>query len=214
MRVLRYPCLMLEHRPRRRQPHASFRPSHARAVEDLRFIRETMERSSSFTAVPGWGQVAMGATALGAAWIARLQVHPAAWLQVWLGEAVVAGAIVLSAIWSKAQKTGLPLTSGPGRKFALNFLPPVVAGALLTVVLFHAGLVHTLPGIWLLLYGTGVVAAGAFSVTSVPVMGSCFMLMGAAALFSPAAWGNAYMAAGFGGLHIVFGTWIARRHGG
>ena len=205
---------MLEHRPRRRHPHQSFRPSHARAVEDLRFIRETMERSSSFTAVPGWGQVAMGATALGAAWIARWQLHPWTWLQVWLGEAIVAAAVVLAATWAKAQKAGLPLTSGPGRKVGLNFLPPMAAGALLTVILYRAGLVRALPGTWLLLYGTGVVAGGAFSVTSVPVMGLCFMLMGMAALFSPPAWGNAFMAAGFGGLHIAFGLWIARRHGG
>lgn len=205
---------MLEHRPRRRRSHASFRPTHARAVEDLRFIRETMERSSPFTAVPGWGQVAMGATALGAAWIARLQVRPSAWLQVWLGEAVVAVAVVLTATWSKAQRAGLPLISGPGRKFALNFLPPMIAGGLLTIIFYRAGLTRALPGTWLLLYGTGVVAGGAFSVTSVPVMGMCFMLTGAAALFAPAAWGNALMAAGFGGLHIAFGLWIARRHGG
>jgi len=184
------------------------------AADDLRFIRETMERSASFTAVPGWGQVAMGVTALGAAFIARLQTAPSAWLQVWLGEALVAAAIGLTATRSKAQRTGLPLTSGPGRKFAVTFLPPMAAGALLTVMLYRAGLVRDLPGTWLLLYGTGVVTGGAFSVAIVPVMGACFMLAGAAALFAPAAWGNYFMAAGFGGLHVAFGLWIARRYGG
>jgi hypothetical protein len=204
---------MLEHRPRRRYSHATARPLTARAAEDLRFIRETMERSSSFTAVPGWGQVAMGLTALGAAGMARQQTPPN-WLQVWLGEALVAIAIALLATRSKAQKTGLPLTSGPVRKFAFSFLPPVAAGALLTVWLYRAGLSRDLAGVWLLLYGTGVVTGGAFSVASVPVMGACFMACGLAALFSPAAWRDFFMAAGFGGLHIAFGFWIARKHGG
>jgi len=205
---------MLEHHPRRRHLHTSVRQLPLHAADDLRFIRETMERSASFTAVPGWGQVAMGVTALGAAFVARLQAAPSAWLQVWLGEALVAVAIGLTAIRSKAQRTGLPLTSGPGRKFAVTFLPPMAAGALLTVILYRAGLVRDLPGAWLLLYGTGVVTGGAFSVAIVPVMGACFMMAGAAALLAPAAWGNCFMAAGFGGLHVAFGLWIARRYGG
>jgi hypothetical protein len=205
---------MLEHRLRRRYGHSPSRPLPSRAAEDLRFIRETMERSASFTAVPGWGQVAMGATALGAAWIAQLQTSSSAWLQVWLGAAAVAASIALIATRAKAQRAGLPLTSGPGRKFAFTSLPPMVAGAVLTAVLYRAGLSRELPGTWLLLYGTGVVTGGAFSVASVPVMGGCFMLLGLAAFGLPSSWGNPSMAAGFGGLHIVFGIWIARRHGG
>ena len=187
---------------------------HDRAMDNLRFIRETMERAGSFTAVSGWGEVAIGCTALVAAWIAAQQRDPAAWLLVWTVEALVALALGTWAVARKARAARMPLLSGPGRKVALSLAPALVAGAVLTAELFSLGLLHPLPGLWLLLFGAGTIAAGAYSVPIVPVMGLCFMTLGSAALFAPAAWGNALMALGFGGLHIVFGTLIARRYGG
>ena len=187
---------------------------HDRAMDNLRFIRETMERASSFTAVSGWGQVAIGVTALGAALVASQQASAQGWLVVWVTEAVLSLLISVSAMTRKAHAAGTPLLSGPGRKVAFSLSPPIVVGALLTVVLYRAGLMSAIPGLWLLLYGTGVVTGGMYSVGIVPVMGLCFMFMGAVALFCPAHWGNYFMAAGFGGLHIIFGIIIARRHGG
>ncbi len=203
---------MLEHRPRRFRRRVSGRLP-ARAMEDLRFIRQTMERSSSFTAVSGWGQVLVGVSALLAAAIAGRQITQR-WLVVWIAEAVLACAIALTSIYRKASSKGLPLTSGPGRKFGISFLPPALAGLVLTIVLVKAGLPQFLPGTWLLLYGAGVVTGGAFSVAIVPVMGCSFILAGAAAFAAPLTWGSAFMAAGFGGLHILFGILIARKHGG
>ncbi|MBZ5655200.1 MAG: hypothetical protein LAO56_07960 [Acidobacteriia bacterium] len=209
---------MAEHRPRRfhsvvRERRPGDRPPDFSAVDDLRFIRQTMERSVAFTAIPGWGMVAVGATALPAAWLASRHAFDLRWLEIWITEAVLAVSVAMVAIQNKAARSGLPWTSGPGRKVALSFAPPVAAAALLTAPLFRAHLGHTLPGTWLLLYGVGVIAGGAFSVSIVPVMGVCFMMVGAAALFLPLL-GNWAMAAGFGGLHILFGIWIARRHGG
>jgi hypothetical protein len=183
-------------------------------ADDLRFIRDTMERSSAFTAVSGWGHVILGVTAVAAAALAARQLSSFAWLKVWLAEGLVAVAIgLLSCTW-KANRRGLPLFSGPARKVALGLAPPLVAGAFLTFLLFRAGLQSALPATWLLLYGAGIMTGGAFSVAIVPVMGLCFMLLGGLAVLAPAAWGNAFLAAGFGGLHIIFGFLIARRHGG
>lgn len=187
---------------------------HDRAMDNLRFIRETMERAGSFTAVSGWGQVAIGFTALVAAVIASMQPAPERWLAVWSAEALLACAIGGWSVARKAYLAGMPLLSGPGRKVALSLAPPLVAGAMLTAVLFDAGLFWPLPGMWLLLYGTGVVAAGAFSVRIVPVMGLSFMLLGTFALLAPAGWSTALMGLGFGGFHIVFGLLIAWRYGG
>lgn len=183
-------------------------------MDNLAFIRDTMEAAGAFTAVSGWGMVAVGTVATVAAVIASSRHSPVQSLYVWLGAAVLATIIMLWAIVRKARKARMPLLSGPGRKFVLSFSPPMVVGALITIVLYRAGLPETIPGMWLLLYGTAVVAGGAFSVKIVPVMGICFMLAGTLALFTPTSWNDWIMAAAFGGLHIGFGIPIARRHGG
>ena len=197
-----------------RSPKSEPIPIDVRAADHLRYIRETMERASEFTAVPGWGGVAMGLTAIAAALAASRQTSPRAWLAVWLVEAFVAVAIAASTAATKAHAANAALFSGPGRRFLLSFAPPILVGGVLTVALFQAGLQTALPGVWLLLYGAAIATGGAFSVRVVPVMGLCLMALGAIALFAPANWGDAFMAAGFGVLQIAFGFWIARHHGG
>ncbi len=205
------------HRIRRARHSVNTRassPLDPKLADDLRFIRDTMERSAAFTAVSGWGQVLLGITALAAAVLAARQASQFAWLSVWLSEAILAISIALLSCTWKANRSGLPLFSGPARKVAISLAPPLIAGAFLTFLLFRSGLQSALPATWLLLYGAGIMTGGAYSVALVPVMGLSFMLLGGLAVLAPAAWGNWFLAAGFGGLHIVFGFLIARRHGG
>lgn len=187
---------------------------HQHAVENLRFIRETMEGASSFTAVSGAGGVGMGLTALAAAALTGGPPFGGRWLAVWIGSAVVAFLIGTLAMRRKARARKMGLLSRPGRKFALGLAPPLIVAALLTAALYQSGRPELLPGMWLLLYGAAVITGGAFSVRIVPAMGACFMAVGAVALFAPASWNNWLLAVGFGGLHIAFGAVIARRHGG
>lgn len=187
---------------------------HARAMENLRFIRETMERAGAFTAVSGWGVAATGFLALGAALVAPAEPAAPRWLVTWMATLALSTAISGWATVRKARGARVPLLSGPGRKFLLAFLPPMVVGALLTAELIRRGEPTMLPGAWLLLYGTAVTAGGAFSARILPAMGGCFILLGAVALFTPPALSTVIMALGFGGLHLVFGALIARRYGG
>ncbi len=189
-------------------------PIQSHAIDNLRYIRETMERAGSFTAVPGWGGAAIGVAGVVAGLIAAGQTSPARMLLVWGVTGVIAVLIGLVTIQLKSRAAAEPLNTPPARKFALGFAPPLLAGALLTMLFLRMGYLEAVPGVWLLMYGTGVIAGGAFSVKPVPVMGLCFMSMGAVALFAPVAWGNWFLTAGFGGLHIGFGVWIARRYGG
>lgn len=187
---------------------------HAHAMDNLQYIRRTLERAGEFTAVPGLGGVLMGSTALAAAWIAGPHNASQRWLVVWLAEAVVALLIGIMAAALKSRRAGQSLLSGPGRKFVAGFAPAMAAGALLTVVLASGPAAQLLPGIWLLLYGAGVVSGGSASVRVVPAMGACFMAAGAAALLFPGVPAHLWLAAGFGGLHILFGAIIAVNYGG
>jgi hypothetical protein len=186
------------------------------AVDNLRYIREAMERASAFTSIPGWGGFAIGITALATTAIAEPMTawNPGRWLATWLIEAVIAGAIGAVSMWQKARRAGTPFMSGAARQFFISYFAPLIAGAVLTLSVLRGGSLDPLPAVWLLLYGAAFVSSGAFSLRVIPVMGVCFMLFGVAAAFVPLSIGNLLLGAAFGGLHVVFGLIIARNYGG
>lgn len=187
---------------------------HTRAIADLRFIRETMVRATFYTAFSGWGLVIVGCGALIAGLAASRETVLIDRLYIWLADAgvsVVVGAI--SAVL-KARAWEQPLFGGPIRKFSLSFAPAVIAGAVLTAFMLRSGSVSLLPGLWLLLYGAGLAAAGTLSVWVIPIMGVCFFVLGVIALGGPSAWANSLLTMGFAGIHIVSGVVIARKYGG
>lgn len=210
---------------------------HDRAIQDLSFIRRTMEGAASFTDVPGWGLVGVGVTAFIAAPIASRQATAERWFMVWIITAAIAAILGAATAWQKMRRrviasgnaSGGRLLNVPARKFLLSFWPAIVAGALLTLALIDpftgggAGLAdqltprmvsHVLPGLWLLLYGVAITTAGAYSVRAVPLMGMAFLALGVVTLFVPMLNGDVMMAVGFGALQVVTGVYIARRHGG
>ncbi|MCI0589555.1 MAG: hypothetical protein L0323_22295 [Planctomycetes bacterium] len=184
------------------------RLARARALENLRFVRETMERAAAFTAVPGWGTALVGLSALPAAALASAQSTPGRWLAVWLAEAGLATAIGVGATWAKARREGASLLAGPGGRFLRALFPPIGAGAVLTLAL--ADQPRLLPGTWLLLYGVGLLEAAPFSLRLFRSMGLACLAAAAAAFLAPAGWGDLLLAAGFGLLHLLFGIRIAR----
>ena len=198
---------------KRNAAHSGAPEIQARAMDNLRFIRETMERAGTFTAVSGWAQVVIGCTALVIGPVAARESR-AGWVVTWVVEAFVAAGISAWFMARKAHRAGVPLLSGPVRKLVLSFAPAMFVGAVLTVLALYLRIPRLLPGLWMLLYGTGVLSAGTYSVPIVPVMGAGFMAVGTIALFAPAAWGTALLMAGFGGLHVLFGVLIARKYGG
>jgi|SRR5262245_5083003 len=189
-------------------------PIQARAEEDLRVIRRAMERSGTFTAVPGYGGAAMGVVGVSAAIAGSLQPTAERWLATWLIAAAIAFAIEVGAMRRKAAHAGVPLSGSLAQRFALGLSAPLAAGVALTAALRSAGHWSLMPSMWLLLYGAGVVTGGIVSVPTVQVMGLCLMALGLAAMATPPEWGNLWLGVGFGLVHIGFGLYIARKHGG
>ena len=194
---------------------ASDKPAalHERAADDLRYIRQAMERATSFTGVSGKGYVAVGVTALAATWVAARQATPEAWLLVWLVELPVAAALAVGFAVRKARSQGASLLSHTGRQLLFAFTPPMVVGALVSGALYLEGRIDLLPGVWLALYGAGVMTGGAYSVRVIPIMGAGFIALGAGVLLASLP-GDLALALGFGGLHLVFGVLVWRRYGG
>jgi len=185
-----------------------------RAMDNLAFIRETMERSVSFTAVPGYGGMMMGVTAVAAAVIASRQGYVRNALFVWGCEAALGLMIGLFAMWQKSKIADESLTSAPARKFAMSFLPPLVVGVVIVLGLWQNDVWDLMAPICMLCYGAAVVCGGAFSVRVVPVMGWCFIVLGVVAFVLPPTYSDLMMALSFGVLHIIFGAVIAKRYGG
>ena len=187
----------------------------AHAADNLRYIRDAMSRAGAFTAIPGRGGVAIGLTAIAATLVSGPPDNSIRWIAIWLGEAALAAAIGLVTTILKARRAGTPIsTATPAYRFALAYVPPVIAGMILTPVFVSLDLMARLPGCWLLLYGTALASGGVHSVRIVPTLGVCFMAIGVVAFAAPVSWGHWLLAAGFGGLHIIFGILIARRYGG
>lgn len=186
---------------------------HDRAMDNLQYIRDTMARSSAFTAISGGSMVVMGLIAIVTAFVSS-SADPVRWIATWLGTAVLALTVSAAATIRKARRVDESVFKGPGRKFMLAMFPALAVGGLLSVPFLRSGSIEFLPGVWLLLYGTAVVGGGAFSVRTIPLMGASFLLLGSVAVVVPGGSTNLWMALGFGGLHIVFGSWIAWRHGG
>jgi hypothetical protein len=184
------------------------------AAENLRFIRHAMERSSTFTAIPGIGGVVMGVIALAAAAMAARQPTGDRWLLTWLCAAALAAVVGLIMMARKARVARVPLTGSNARRFGLGMAAPFVAGAAITYELWAVRNFTVMAPAWLLLYGAGLLTGGQFSVPVVRLIGVCFMVVGLAAILTPHEWRNAWLAIGFGGLQIGFGTYIARNHGG
>ena len=108
---------------RHSRPHQPPLALHERAADNLAYIRETMERATSFTAVSGQGYVVMGLTATAAAWLASRQATPAAWMAVWLVELLLAGVVAVGWTVRKARAEGVAVRSHAGRKLVLAFTP-------------------------------------------------------------------------------------------
>src|SRR5688572_10484965 len=97
-------------------------PIHEHAFDNLRYIREAMERASAFTSIPGWGGVLVGVSGVITAVIAHSRPASKEWLWTWLIDAFVAALIGGAAMALKAKKANVSFTGAPARRFFVSYL--------------------------------------------------------------------------------------------
>jgi hypothetical protein len=192
------------------------------ARENLLYIRRTLEAAGQLTAVPGKCLMATGLIAIagavfngfvtGAPWGSGS--HPRFALATW---GIVLGlslGIVSLGIYRKSRQMRAPIQLPLLRKLLWSLCPALFVGGILTGLAIQSGSLAWLPVIWLGCYGAAVTNGGQVSVAPVRYMGLCFLLAAGGAALSPTEAGLAWLALGFGWLHLVYGTYIARRHNG
>ena len=182
--------------------------SHAAAT--LRYIRASMEAAGT-VAVSGSAGISMGIVGLLAAGLASTAAMQPHWLAVWLIAATVAGFVGAVLMARQAAVQGFTLFGAPVRKFILCLAPGLFAGAAMTCVLWQSGDLHAIPGTWLLLYGCALVSTSAPTTKVVGVLGGLFAVLGLVTFWLPESLQTLALGAGFGGLHLIFGTVIRQR---
>jgi hypothetical protein len=191
------------------------------ARENLLYIRKTLEAAGQVTAVSGNALIWVGTLALAAAvlngWVTGAPwtvSDPRAALAVWAIVFVVSVVIVLLGMYRKSRQTAAPIRPPLLKKLLWSLCPALFTGAILTGLALTAGLLEWLPVIWLACYGAAVTNGGLVSIPPIRFMGLGFLIAAAGAALSPRAALLAWLALGFGWLHIVCGAYIARRYNG
>jgi len=184
------------------------------AAENLRYIRNTIEAAQTFTAIPAKGCFAMGLIAGAAALLETLPLLAPHWLALWLGAAALACGSALYFMEAKAFSLGLSLKRAVAQRFFMSVVPAFAAGGILTFALLNIATRPVITSLWLLMYGVGLTACGAFSVPAVLKGGIAFMALGTVALLLPAEAAPTLLAVGFGGIHLALGFVIGRYYGG
>lgn len=179
-----------------------------KALQNLAFVRETMENAGAFTTVPGWGMVAIGFSAMVTSFITIFISNPVIWMSIWILEAIIAIAIGLTSISLKNNKLGLTILHGIGLRFMINLCIPILAAVPLSFVLWKHNLTFHMPDVWLLLYGTSIITAGSYSLRLVLFMGCSFFALGCIGMLFPVIPKDALMFFGFGVFHCLFGMLI------
>jgi len=185
----------------------------SRALGTIAYIRRSIDSSGSM-AVPGMAGVVMGVIGIAATVVASVPRGAAHWLQIWLIAAAAALLFGGATMARQAADNGHARYLGPLRKFLLCLCPALFAGAVLTGLLWNAHATHLIPGVWLSLYGCGVLSASTVTIARtmrlISIMGVLFMLLGLLAFASPPQVHTAILGLGFGALHSIFGVLLGR----
>ncbi len=192
-------------------------------LQELRHIKNMMERSSRFISLSGLSGIAAGIWALIGSWFAYDWIHEYYVLYNETGysvrsfqrlefslmilAAVVLAAALMSAFyftWRRANKNKLPVWDRASRMLFVNMLIPLVTGGLLILAILRYDDWRFISPLCLIFYGLALVNGSKYTLSDIRYLGISEIILG---LINTQfiGYGLHFWAFGFGVLHIIYG---------
>jgi hypothetical protein len=194
-------------------------------LQDVKDIRQMMERSSRFISLSGLSGVAAGIFAIIGAGVARYVIFKDYYARYnrigqWskedfqvlkiqlLGLSVaVFSAAFLTAFyftWRKSSRQGISLWGPATRRLFWNMAIPLVAGGLFILGMLQYEHWDFVAPACLIFYGLALVNASKYTLTDIRYLGLCEIVVGLISM-QFIGYGLYFWALGFGVLHIIYG---------
>lgn len=190
-------------------------------IEDLRDIREMMDRSSRFISLSGLSGVFAGIFALIGAYLAYQTVYAN---QDYLGYRIaiinrdsllqllliatstlilsVGAAIFFST--RKAKKNGHKIWDLQTKRLLMNLFIPLATGGVVCLILLFKGFIGLVAPLTLVFYGLALLNASKYTLTEIRSLGISEIILGLVATYY-IGYGLLFWTVGFGLLHIFYG---------
>jgi len=193
-------------------------------LEDLKAIREMMEKSSKFLSLSGLSGIIAGITAIiGAAFAyfyllkdpSMTDYNRTQELFILLADALIVLFISIAFgiffSWRKAKKTNQPLFNKVMMRTLYNLSIPLAAGGIFCLILLLRGDIRMVIAGTLIFYGIALVNASKYTFEEVHYLGITETILGiAAAIFEQN--GLLFWTIGFGFCHILYGIIMYRKY--
>jgi hypothetical protein len=186
-------------------------------IEDIKAIREMMEKSSKFQSINGLSLIIAGLIAVTGAVFAYLYLlrdpslthynrtqEVLILLAVALVVLVLAVGVITLFSWQKARKNSQKLYNKVTMRAAYNLMIPLVAGGIFSLALIFNGNVGYIAATTLIFYGLALINASKYTVGEIHVLGICEVIIGLLAVIY-LYHGIYWWTFGFGIIHIIFG---------
>lgn len=187
-------------------------------IDQLRDIKNIMDKSTKFLSLSGLSGILAGVYALAGACAVQLLINRNTYPYVTLHSntfkgiiAIASGVLVLSIITAsilsklKAKKRNEKVWGSASKRLLLNFSIPLLTGAVFGIALLKNGHYGLIAPVTLVFYGLALLQASKYTLETVRSLGILFIILGLINCWY-VGYGLYFWAIGFGVFHIVYGT--------
>ncbi len=200
-------------------------------IDDLKDIKDLMNRSSKFISLSGWSGISIGIVALIAAFIAHLKIKNWYTLNSFDGiingkaiDALKEDLLIIAAITlilslgfgiiftiNKSKRINQKLWSKQSKTLLINLLIPLIIGGILCLLFIQKGNYGVVAPLTLLFYGLALINASSYTIGEIKSLGILNCILGLIGVYQIGI-GIILWGIGFGVLHIIYGILMKIKH--